>query len=61
MARSNFTTGRDIKDDSADCEPMTPAQGFTVNYQRLFHNDDKVVKRENFAWTYAPTDRVRCV
>ena len=61
LARSNFTTGRDIEDDSADCEPMTPAQGFTVNYQRLFHNDDKVVKRENFAWTYAPTDRVRCV
>ncbi len=61
LARSNFTTGRDIEDDSADCEPMTPVQGFTVNYQRLFYNDDKVVKRENFAWTYAPTDRVRCV
>ena len=61
LARSNFTTGRDIKDDSSDCEPMTPVQGFTVNYQRLFSNDGKVVKRENFAWRYAPTDRVRCV
>jgi len=61
LARSNFTSGRDIEDDSPDCEPMSPVQGFTVNYQRLFYNDDKVVKRENFAWTYAPTDRVRCV
>jgi vancomycin resistance protein YoaR len=61
LRRSNFTTGRDIEDDSADCEPMSPVQGFTVNYQRLFSNDGKVVKRENFAWTYAPTDRVRCV
>jgi vancomycin resistance protein YoaR len=61
LARSNFTTGRDIEDDSADCEPMSPVQGFTVKYQRLFSNDGKVVKRENFAWTYAPTDRVRCV
>ena len=30
---------------------MSPVQGFDVNYQRLFYNDGKIVKRENFAWT----------
>jgi vancomycin resistance protein YoaR len=59
--RSNFTTGRSLEDDSSDCEPMTPVPGFTVRYQRLFHRNGDVVKRENFSWRYAPTDRVRCV
>ena len=36
-------------------------QGFDVSYQRLFYQDGTVVKRENFSWRYAPTDRVRCV
>ena len=40
---------------------MAPVQGFDVSYARLFYNDGKVVKRENFSWRYAPTDRVRCV
>ncbi|MFP5282752.1 MAG: VanW family protein, partial [Actinomycetes bacterium] len=60
LARSNFTTGRDVTDDSPDCEPMDPVQGFDVTFQRVFSNDGRVVKRENFFWRYAPTDRVRC-
>lgn len=60
LVRSDFTTGRDLTDDSADCEPQAPVQGFTVNYTRLFHRDGKVVKRERFHWRYAPTDRIRC-
>ena len=59
--RSNFTTGRDIEDDSPDCEPQSPVQGFDVRFDRLFYRDGSVVKRENFFWRYAPTDRVRCV
>ena len=59
--RSNFTTGRDIEDDSPDCEPTAPVQGFDVRYARLFYRDGSVVKRENFFWRYAPTDRVTCV
>ncbi len=59
--RSNFTTGRDIEDDSPNCEPTAPVQGFDVRYARLFYRDGSVVKRENFFWRYAPTDRVRCV
>ena len=58
--KSNFTTGRDLKDDSAKCEPQTPVPGFDADYARLFYSDGKVVKRENFHWRYAPTNRVTC-
>jgi vancomycin resistance protein YoaR len=58
--KSNFTTGRDIKDDSKDCEPTSPVQGFDVRFQRLFYQNGSVVRRENFSWRYAPTDRVIC-
>jgi len=58
--KSNFTTGHDITDDSKDCEPTSPVQGFDVRYQRLFYQDGSVVRRENFSWRYAPTDKVTC-
>ena len=61
LQRSNFTTGRDLTDDSPKCEPMQPVPGFDVNYSRLFYRDGAVVKRERFFWRYAPTDRVRCI
>jgi hypothetical protein len=34
--------------------------GFDVRYQRLFYNNGSVVRRENFYWRYAPTDKVVC-
>ena len=58
--KSNFTTGRDIKDDSKDCEPTSPVRGFDVRFQRLFYQNGSVVRRENFSWRYEPTDRVIC-
>lgn len=60
LARSNFTKGRNLTDDSPKCQEMSPVRGFDVNYSRLFHRDNKVVKAEKFFWRYAPTDRVRC-
>ncbi|HET9872428.1 MAG TPA: VanW family protein [Propionibacteriaceae bacterium] len=60
LRRSNFTTGRDLTDDSPKCQPMSPVRGFDVNYSRLFYRGGSVVKTENFFWRYAPTDRVRC-
>jgi len=59
--RSNFTTGRDLTDNDPECEPQAPVQGFDVSYQRLFYDNGEVVRRENFFWRYAPTDRVRCI
>jgi vancomycin resistance protein YoaR len=58
--KSNFTTGREIKDDAKDCEPTSPVQGFDVRYQRLFYQNGSVVHRENFSWRYAPTSKVTC-
>jgi len=58
--RSNFTTGRDIQDDSPGCEPQSPVQGFDVRFDRLFYRNGSVVKREDFFWRYAPTDRISC-
>lgn len=59
-ATSDYTTGRDLVDNSASCEPQAPAQGFDVSYARLFYRDGKVAKRQNFSWRYGPTDRIRC-
>ena len=58
--KSNFKTGRDVTDDSPKCEPSSPVPGFTVRYQRLFYKDGSIARRENFSWTYAPTDKVTC-
>jgi vancomycin resistance protein YoaR len=58
--KSNFTTGREVTDDSRDCEPTSAVEGFDVRYQRLFYQNGSVVRRENFSWTYAPTDKVTC-
>ncbi len=60
LVRSNFTTGRDLTDDDPKCQPMTPVQGFDVNYSRLFYRDGEVVKKQDFFWRYSPTDRVTC-
>lgn len=59
-ARSRVTTGRDLTDDSPNCEAQEPVAGFDVSYSRLFYRDGRVVRREHFSWRYAPTDRVRC-
>ena len=59
--KSDFTTGRDITDDSSTCVPTSPVQGFHVSYSRLFYRDGQRVKKQNFSWTYDPTDRRICV
>jgi len=58
--KSNFTTGRDIKDNSPGCEPQAPAQGFDVRYQRLFYQGGSLVKTEKYFWRYSPLDRIIC-
>jgi vancomycin resistance protein YoaR len=58
--KSNFTTGREVTDDSPKCEPSSAVPGFDVRYQRLFYSNGSVVRRETFNWRYAPTDRVAC-
>lgn len=59
--KSDFTTGRDITDDSSTCVATAPVQGFHVDYSRIFTKDGKQVRKEDFSWTYDPTDRRTCV
>ncbi len=58
--KSNYTSGRDVENDSPNCQPSTPVQGFDVNYSRLFYQDGEVAKKEDFFWRYNPTNRVTC-
>ncbi|SDS20153.1 VanW family protein [Microlunatus soli] len=59
--KSDFTDGQDITDDSSTCVATTPVQGFHVTYSRVFTKDGKQVRKEDFSWTYDPTDRRVCV
>ncbi|MBB1482307.1 VanW family protein [Tessaracoccus sp. MC1865] len=61
LTKSGFYTGKErtVTGDPA-CEPQAPIQGFTVNWERLFHKDGKVVKREPYSWKYSAGDRIIC-
>ncbi|MEL4504940.1 VanW family protein [Luteococcus sp. H138] len=60
LSKSNFTTGRKLKRSGPSCHAQAASPGFTVNYARLFYKGGKVVKREPYSWTYAPTDEITC-
>lgn len=49
-----------ITSDAANCEPQSASPGFTVNYQRLFYQNNSVVKRESFSWKYSATPKLTC-
>jgi len=58
--KSNFTWGREVENDSPNCQPSSPVQGFDVRYSRLFYKDGEVAKKEDFFWRYNPTNKVTC-
>lgn len=60
LRKSNFTYGRERVSKAPNCEPQAPIRGFTVNYERIFTKNGKVVKREPFRWTYNAGDRITC-
>jgi len=49
-----------IYDDDPECIPQSPVQGFTVDVERIFEKDGKVVKTEEFTTRYQPEDDVTC-
>jgi vancomycin resistance protein YoaR len=49
-----------IYDDDPDCIPQSPVPGFTVDVERIFEEDGKVVKTEEFTTRYQPEDDVTC-
>ena len=61
LVKSGFYSGgeRVVKGDPK-CEPQAPIRGFTVNWERLFHKDGAIAKREPFSWKYSAGDRIIC-
>lgn len=58
--KSDYTHGRTITDDSADCEYQAPIPGFTARFYRAFLDNGKEVRRENYVWKYSAGDEIRC-
>ena len=52
--------GPAIRNDSPVCSPQSAMRGFTVNYNRLFHQGGKLVRTEPFTWTYNTLTPVTC-
>ncbi len=59
--QSNFRSpGPAIQNNAAVCSPQSAMRGFTVNYNRQFFQDGKLVKTEPFKWTYNTLTPVTC-
>lgn len=60
LAKSNFTTGQTVENDSLKCHAQSASQGFDVNYSRLFYKSGALVRTEPFFWRYKPTNEIIC-
>lgn len=60
LVKSNFYSGTKRVSTAANCEYQAPAQGFTVNYSRLFYKGNTLVRSEPFSWTYSAADEIIC-
>lgn len=59
-ARRNFRAPATRYDDSADCVPQAPLQGFDIDIYRTISQGGKVVKRETDTANYQAADRIVC-
>ncbi len=59
-ARRNFRTPATRYDDSDDCVPQAPLQGFDIDIYRTISQGGKVVKRETDTANYQAADRIVC-
>lgn len=60
LRRSGYYYGTTRYDTSNNCVGQGATPGFTVNYDRLFYQNGRLVKTEPFKWTYDAGDRVIC-
>jgi vancomycin resistance protein YoaR len=58
--RRNFRTPATRYDDSDDCVPQAPLQGFDIDIYRTISQGGKVVKRETDTANYQAADRIVC-
>ena len=54
------TQGERRVDDSPDCVPQNPAEGFTITNVRILSRGGQEVGRDEFTTTYVPADEIVC-
>ena len=59
-ARRNIVQPKEIKDDSKDCVPQSPNQGFTVDITRTFIKGGRTVNSSSFTTRYDAADHIIC-
>lgn len=58
--RTNYVQPETRTDDSEDCLPQSPQQGFTITVSRILYQSGSEVDRQSFTTTYHPSDQVTC-
>lgn len=58
--RTDVTTGERREDDSEECVPQNPAEGFTIRTVRILSQGGDEVSRDEFTTTYEAADEVVC-
>ncbi|GAA1171154.1 VanW family protein [Ornithinimicrobium humiphilum] len=53
-------TGEKRTDDSPNCVPQSPAEGFSITTTRILSRGGSEVKRDTFNTTYVPADEIVC-
>ncbi len=58
--RYDRTDGERIVDDSPECVPQSPSEGFTIVSTRILSRGGSEVKRDQFTTVYQPADEIVC-
>ena len=59
-ARRSPTTGETRYDDSSECVPQSPADGFTISSTRILLQGGAEVGRDEYTTVYQPADEIIC-
>lgn len=58
--RTNYVQPERRTDDSEDCLPQSPQQGFTITVSRILYQSGSEADRQSYTTTYHPSDQVTC-
>lgn len=58
--RTNYVQPETRTDDSEDCLPQSPQQGFTITVSRILYQSGSEAGRQSYTTTYHPSDQVTC-
>ncbi|MDG9718496.1 VanW family protein [Streptomyces sp. DH24] len=58
--RTNIKEPTDKVSTSEECVPQTPLEGFDVTVERVFHDDGREARREQFRTHYTPRNGITC-